>query len=133
MTTPNRNLQIARTLTLIGGVLNVLTGAALLLVPHWFFVNIGPFPPFNRHYEGDLGAFVLALGIALMLASRDPARHWLVVGAVALGSLIHVFNHVYDAVVSRVPLAHLFTDVIPLSIFALMLIVALVLLRPRLT
>ncbi len=39
-----------------------VVGLALLFIPGWFFDHIGPFPPYNRHYEGDLGSFLLPMG-----------------------------------------------------------------------
>ena len=39
------------------GLWYALAALALLLVPGWFFITVGPFAPFNRHYEGDAGAF----------------------------------------------------------------------------
>jgi hypothetical protein len=57
----------------LAGVAYLLTGIALLFAPAWFFLAIGHFLPFNRHYEGDLGSFLLPLGIGLLVAARDPA------------------------------------------------------------
>jgi hypothetical protein len=48
-------------------------GFGRALVPLWFFTTIGTFPPFNRHYTGDIGAFQLALGAGLLLAVRAGA------------------------------------------------------------
>jgi hypothetical protein len=81
----------------LAGVAYLLIGIALLFAPAWFFSAIGNFQPFNRHYEGDLGSFLLPLGIGLLIAARDPARHIWVIRVAALGSLIHVGNHIYDA------------------------------------
>ncbi|MBZ0282958.1 MAG: hypothetical protein K8L97_19620 [Anaerolineae bacterium] len=79
-----------------GGLLYLLTGVALLFAPEWFFQNIGYFPPFNRHYEGDLGAFLLPLGAAMLWAAREPAKHGLLVGMAAAGSILHAVNHIVD-------------------------------------
>ena len=49
----------------LSGAGYTLTGLSQLFAPRWFFENIGKFPPFNRHYVGDLGAFIqrrLAVG-----------------------------------------------------------------------
>jgi hypothetical protein len=83
--------------TLLAAALShTITGLTMLFAPNWFFENIGNFPPFNRHYLGDLGSFQLALGLALLWAVRNPARHWLLIGAAALGNLLHALNHLYD-------------------------------------
>lgn len=50
----------------LSGLFYTLSGLALLFLPTWFFTYIGDFPPFNRHYMGDAGAFILPLGIGLL-------------------------------------------------------------------
>jgi hypothetical protein len=96
----NMKWDVVRVVVLVGGVFYTLTGLALLLAPQWFFDNIGTFPPFNRHYEGDLGSFLLALGLALIVAARDPLRHRLLIACAAAGSLLHAANHIYDDLVA---------------------------------
>src|SRR5579859_3548459 len=81
------------------GVFYSLTGVALIFFPLWFFQNIGNFPPFNRHYEGDTGAFILALGIGLLAVIPMPAKHPWVIRIAALASLFHAANHLYDAII----------------------------------
>ena len=108
----------------LAGLAYLLTGIALLFAPVWFFQTIGHFPPFNRHYEGDLGSFLLPLGLGLLVAARAPARHLWVIRIAALGSLIHVANHIYDALVGSAPPAEWLSQIVPLSVLALVLIVA---------
>ena len=108
----------------IGGLFYALTGLALLLAPEWFFQNVGNFPPFNRHYAGDLGTFTLALGAGLLLASRDPARHRLLIGVAAAASVLHSLNHAYDDARSDSPATRLLVDTLPLFIFGLLLALA---------
>jgi len=117
-------LQATRWLTLIMGIITVLTGLALVFAPEWFFVHIGYYPPFNRHYEGDLGMFNLGIGAGLILAWRDPRRHRLMIGAAALGNVLHVLNHVYDSIISRATLAHWVSDGGPVLIGAVALVLA---------
>ncbi len=50
-------LALAQAIILVAGLLYMLSGILLLAQPEWFFDNIGNFPPFNRHYMGDLGSF----------------------------------------------------------------------------
>jgi len=105
------------------GALNVFVGAAALFAPAWFFTAIGDFAPFNRHYIGDVGAFVLALGVGLLLAARDPVRHRLVVGVAALGSGLHTSNHLYDDFLAGEWAGHFFSDTLPLLALAVLLAV----------
>jgi hypothetical protein len=77
-------------------VTHVFLGLAMLFAPTWFYANIGYFPPYNRHYLGDMGAFQLALGLGLAWAGRQPYAHRLFIGAVVLGNFLHTANHIYD-------------------------------------
>ncbi|MFQ5946367.1 MAG: hypothetical protein ACE5NC_08975 [Anaerolineae bacterium] len=116
--------RFAQVVVGLGGVLYLLSGAALLLVPRWFFDNIGHYPPFNRHYSGDLGGFLLVLGAGLLIAARDPYRHRLLVGVGAGASLLHALNHTYDALIGQASLAHWLSDTLPLLIFAALILLA---------
>ncbi len=79
------------------GLSDVGAGTALLIAPHWFYATVGEFPPFNRHYAGDAGAFLLPIGLGLLVAGGNPQRFALVL-AVGLGaSWLHAINHAYDA------------------------------------
>ena len=106
------------------GVGYLLTGLALILAPQWFFDNIGPFAPFNRHYEGDLGTFYLPVGIGLLAATRAPAQHRLFLAVVAGASLLHAGNHFYDVLTGTTPAARVLQDMGPLVVFGLLLLIA---------
>ena len=92
-------LRLVRIVVGIIGIFYTLTGVALIFFPLWFFQYIGNFPPFNRHYEGDAGAFLLALGIGLLVAVPRPDQHVWLIRIAALASLFHAANHLYDALV----------------------------------
>ncbi len=123
MTRTNAEHTVVRAVIVIVGVFYVLTGLALLFASEWFFTNVGYFPPFNRHYAGDVGTFLLPIGVGLLIAARDPIRHRLLVGVAAVGSLLHVFNHLYDDLAAGDP-GHLLTDITPLLILALLMLAA---------
>lgn len=115
--------NFVRAALVAGGLLYLLSGLALLIAPDWFYTNIGDYPPFNRHYAGDLGAFLLPLGMVLLWASRHPAQHRGLIAFAAAGSLLHGLNHIYDDLVLQVPNLDLFTPV-SLLIFGVLLVVA---------
>lgn len=94
--------QIIQAIVVLGGLFYLVTGALLLFAPEWFFLNVGTYPPFNRHYTGDLGAFLLPLGIALLVGARNPNQHRLLIGYAAAGSLVHTLNHLYDDLIGPV-------------------------------
>jgi hypothetical protein len=110
---------------IFNGVLTILTGLLLLFAPEFFYSAVADYPPFNRHFLGDIGAFTLALGIGLLLAAREPYKHPLIIGAAALGNLVHVLNHAYDDLfVERLTTQHWLTNTIPLLIATAMLVIA---------
>ena len=108
----------------VAGVGYSLTGLALILAPVWFFDNIGPFAPYNRHYEGDLGMFLLPMGLGLLAAAREPHRHRLLLAVAAAGSLLHAVNHLYDAVIGATPATRVIQDVGPLIALGLLVLAA---------
>jgi len=114
--------RIIQLLVALSGLAYALSGAALLFAPTWFFQSIGHFPPYNQHYEGDLGSFLLALGIGLLFAASDPTRHRLVVRIAALGGLLHVGNHIYAALLKTAPPDEWTREIVPLLAFAVLLI-----------
>jgi hypothetical protein len=113
---------IAQVVVVIAGLTHLLVGLAMLLAPMWFFVTIGTFPPFNRHYTGDMGAFQLALGAGLLVAARTPARQRLLIASAAVGNLLHMLNHAYDALISRATLAYWLADTGPMLVLTLALL-----------
>ncbi len=117
--------SFVRAVLVAGGALYVSTGLLMLLLPEWFYQNIGTFPPFNRHYTGDLGSFNLPLGLALLWAVRNPARHCLLIGCAALASLIHALNHTYDDIQMGLSLSEwLVSQTFILLVFALTMVLA---------
>jgi hypothetical protein len=75
---------------------HVVSGTLALVAPDTFFEEIGNYGVENSHYVGDVGAFVLAFGVALGIAVVRPAWRapllWL--GAVWYG--LHALNHAFD-------------------------------------
>lgn len=117
-------LGFVRAALVAGGLMYVFSGAALLFTPEWFFENIGTFPPFNRHYMGDAGTFLLPLGIVLLLIVRHPERHRALIAFAAVGSLIHALNHTYDDIIAGSDFGAWMGTTIPLFILAAVLIAA---------
>jgi hypothetical protein len=124
------NKQVTQILVGSMGVLNTLIALLILFAPAWFFANVGNFPPFNRHYMGDAGTFLLAIGVGLLLAARDPIKHKLTVGVGILASALHTLNHLYDAIIGGEGIMHWLTDLGPLVLFVIILVVAYAQMRP---
>jgi hypothetical protein len=78
------------------GLLNAFSGAMALIAPGTFFDEIGRYGVENEHYVGDVGAFVLAFGIAVLVAAQRPSWR---VPVLALGAIwygLHALNHAFD-------------------------------------
>jgi hypothetical protein len=75
---------------------HVLQGGLALLAPGTFFEEIGMYGVENSHYVGDVGAFVLAYGIALALAVARPEWRAPLLWLGALWYGFHAINHAFD-------------------------------------
>jgi hypothetical protein len=75
---------------------HIVIGLLALVAPDTFFDQIGHYGIENSHYVGDVGAFILALGVAVGIsiwrASWRAPILWL--GALWYG--FHAINHVFD-------------------------------------
>jgi hypothetical protein len=83
----------------IGLLAIVNLGGALWIVvaPHSFFDQLGPFGAYNRHYLGDAAAFQGGVGLALGAALAWPRLRAGALAA-ALGCTgLHALNHWIDA------------------------------------
>ena len=80
------------------GVFTLVLGFWALVAPVNFFDNIGHFPPYNRHFLHDVGAFQIGIGAALLfaLAWRDDAI-LAVLGGAAAGAGAHEIAHIVDS------------------------------------
>lgn len=110
------------------GLSFTVTGLIMIFAPQFFYENIGSFPPFNRHYLGDLGTYSLPIGLGLLWAARRPLQHRsLILAAVGI-SLLHSANHAYDDILAGT-LPSLQTVILIVS--GLLLAVALLLVKPE--
>jgi hypothetical protein len=72
------------------------TAIWIVVAPHSFFDNVGPFGPYNSHYLGDAAALIGGIGLALAASLRWPALRAGAL-AVALASTgLHAINHWID-------------------------------------
>jgi hypothetical protein len=75
---------------------HVVTGFLALVAPDTFFEEIGQYGIENSHYVGDVGAFVLAFGVALGIAVVRPAWRAPLLWLGALWYGFHAINHAFD-------------------------------------
>jgi hypothetical protein len=77
-------------------VFHVAEGLWMVFSPESFFDVIGRYGLENTHYVGDVGAFVLAYGIALLIAVGRPSWRTPLLAVGALWYAFHALNHLLD-------------------------------------
>jgi hypothetical protein len=81
----------------IFGILTLALGIWALVDPSSFFDNIADWPPYNRHFIHDIGAFQVAIGAALLFALIWQGDAVLAaLGGAAIGSTLHWIAHITD-------------------------------------
>jgi hypothetical protein len=85
-----------RAVLVVLGVVQAASGALALVAPGTFFDEIGRYGVENQHYVGDVGAFVLAFGIAVLIAAQRPSWRPPVLALGALWYGFHAINHAFD-------------------------------------
>jgi hypothetical protein len=76
---------------------HIVTGLLALVAPDTFFDQIGHYGIENSHYVGDVGAFMLAFGVAVAIAVVRPSWRAPVLWLGALWYGFHAINHAFDA------------------------------------
>jgi hypothetical protein len=76
--------------------LNLVLALAMVLTPHLFFTDIGPYGSQNNHYLRDLATFYAAFGVAMAIAYSRPAWRAPILWCAALQSGLHAINHLVD-------------------------------------
>ena len=77
-------------------VYHVAIGLLALVAPDTFFDQIGHYGVENSHYVGDVGAFILAFGVAIGIAVFRPAWRAPLLWLGALWYGFHAINHAFD-------------------------------------
>lgn len=88
--------KAVRTIAWVGGIALVLVGIWAFGWPRNFFDNVGTFPPYNRHFIHDVGAFNFGLGATLLLALALPDALFAALGGNAAAQVLHFVAHVKD-------------------------------------
>jgi hypothetical protein len=85
-----------RAILIVVAVWHVVTGGMALVAPDTFFEQIGHYGIENSHYVGDVGAFMLAFGVAIGIAVVRPAWRGPLLWLGALWYGFHALNHAFD-------------------------------------
>jgi len=111
--------RLVRGVTLVGAAFFVVTGAWAFLDPSSFYARVATFPPYNRHFLHDAGAFSLGVGAALLFGlTRWPGRR-VALWAAAVAAALHAGSHFADR-----DLGGRASDPLTLSLVAGVLVVA---------
>jgi hypothetical protein len=97
-------------------------GVWAFAAPSSFYARIAHYPPYNRHFLHDLGAFQLGLGVALMLALTPLRAQAVGLWSVAVAAVLHAVSHILDR-----DLGGRGSDPIVLSLLAAVLVAAAIL------
>jgi hypothetical protein len=108
---------IARVLVGICAAFLLASGLFALLAPEAFFQLAAVYPPYNRHFIHDIGAFMLGLGAGLALALVLSDALLVALGATAFGAVAHFASHLADRELGGLP-----TDPVTFGVFALVVV-----------
>ena len=93
---PDRGVRFARLVALLGGITLVTFGAWAFFAPRSFYDTLAVFPPYNRHFIHDVGAFQIGLGAVLLLTKYGKDALFVALAGVGIGSAVHVASHIMD-------------------------------------
>lgn len=88
--------RILRVCVAVLGCISIAAGLWAMLGPHSFYEQAATFPPYNRHFIHDIGAFQIGLGSCLIAAPALADALLVVLIGNALGALAHFAGHVAD-------------------------------------
>jgi len=108
---------IARVLVGLCAVFLLGSGLFALLAPEAFYNMAAMYPPYNRHFIHDIGAFMLGLGAGLALALFLTDALLVALGATAVGGVAHFLSHLADRELGGLP-----TDPLTFGVFALVVV-----------
>jgi hypothetical protein len=95
-TIPGERMSTVRVGLLAFAAYSFATAALMVLSPHTFFTDIGPFGVQNDHYLRDTATFYAAFGAALLVAYRRVEWRTPVLCCLALQFALHSLNHLVD-------------------------------------
>ena len=78
------------------GAIQLFTALSIVVAPHSFFDNVGPFGAYNSHYLGDVASFQGGIGLALIASLWLPALRAGALAVTACTTGLHAINHWID-------------------------------------
>jgi hypothetical protein len=71
-------------------------GVWMFAAPHSFFLTVGAFDSYNRHYERDTATFCFAFALGSWMAALRPAWRLPILAITTLQYALHTVNHGID-------------------------------------
>jgi hypothetical protein len=88
--------RFVRVVALAGAAFFLVVGGWAFVDPAFFYDELAMFPPYNRHFLHDLGAFQLGLSAALALAVVGWDGLRVALWGAAVASVFHAAAHFMD-------------------------------------
>ena len=109
--------MIARVLIVVAALGLLASGLWAMLAPESFYASVAMYPPYNRHFAHDIGAFMLGLGATLAFALVMTDALLVALAGNSIGAVAHFVSHAVDR-----ELGGLATDPVTFGVFALLLV-----------
>jgi hypothetical protein len=95
-TVPRPSERLLRAFFLVLAAVHLGLGLWMFAAPHSFFLTIGAFDSYSRHYERDTATFYLAFAFGSGIAAFRPAWRIPVLAITTLQYAVHTINHAID-------------------------------------
>lgn len=89
--------RLPRITAAVGGAVLVAIGLWALVDPRSFYDSIATYPPYNRHFLHDIGAFNIGLGATLLACLRVSKALAVALIGNAVAAALHAFSHIVDS------------------------------------
>ena len=99
------------------GVALLSSGLWAMAAPESFYATVAQYPPYNRHFIHDIGAFMLGLGATLGFGLAVGDGFLVALVGNAIGALAHFISHAVDRDLGGQP-----SDPLTFGVFALLLV-----------
>ncbi len=93
------------------------SGLWAMVAPESFYATVAQYPPYNRHFIHDIGAFMLGLGATLGFGLALGDGLLVALTGNAVGALAHFISHAVDRDLGGQP-----SDPLVFGVFALLLV-----------
>jgi Mn2+/Fe2+ NRAMP family transporter len=109
-------LSAQRVIAVLFAVALLASGLWAMLAPESFYATVAQYPPYNRHFIHDIGAFMLGLGATLGFGLALADALLVALAGNSIGAIAHFISHLVDRDLGGQP-----NDPLIFGVFALLL------------